>query len=414
MTEKTPRRLRRRVPDPRTSRSAPGDPVPWDPSTQVRDRGHARPAPRRQGQGDRRGDATRSTSACPECSTAASCAARWPRPPSQSVDLSAATEDAGRQGGAHPRRARREGPLRGTGGRGRRRRHARTGAEDALRRHPRLVRAARLRRRARGVHAEPGAPLVFEGKAETKTSAGDVESAEQGPRQERQRPRTALDAKGQRRAGLRAGRRGRRGYLRHAGPDAHRPGDPRPRGAVGRRRADGLGLDAGPSSPCATSSPRRSRFPSSKVRVITEYMGGGFGAKFGARIEGVTAARLAKEAGAPVKLFLDRKEEQLATGNRPSSVQTIKAGATKDGKLTALQLTVHGDGRHQRGHGHFGPDQEHLRLRQRQDRGVRRLHQRRPVDRHARARAPPGRLRPRGDDGRARRAGSAWTRSSSA
>src|SRR5438552_3987652 len=84
--------------------------------------------------------------------------------------------------------------------------------------------------------------------------------------------------------------------------------------------------------------------PASKVNVITEYMGGGFGAKFGARVEGVTAAKLAKEAGAPVKLFLDRKEEHLATGNRPSAVQWIKAGATKDGKLTALHLIVHGTG----------------------------------------------------------------------
>lgn len=95
--------------------------------------------------------------------------------------------------------------------------------------------------------------------------------------------------------------------------------------------------------------------PASKVRVITEYMGGGFGAKFGARVEGVTAARLAKEAGAPVKLFLDRKEEHLATGNRPSSVQWIKAGATREGKLTALHLIVHGTGGTNGGTGTSGP-----------------------------------------------------------
>jgi xanthine dehydrogenase YagR molybdenum-binding subunit len=93
----------------------------------------------------------------------------------------------------------------------------------------------------------------------------------------------------------------------------------------------------------------------SKVTVTTEYMGGGFGAKFGARIEGVTAARLAKEAGAPVKMFLDRKEEQLATGNRPSAIQWIKGGATKDGKLTAFQLVVHGCGGTNGGTGSSGP-----------------------------------------------------------
>ncbi|MGH9365236.1 MAG: xanthine dehydrogenase family protein molybdopterin-binding subunit [Thermoanaerobaculia bacterium] len=95
--------------------------------------------------------------------------------------------------------------------------------------------------------------------------------------------------------------------------------------------------------------------PVSKVRVITEYMGGGFGAKFGARVEGVTAARLARQAGAPVKLFLDRKEEHLATGNRPSSVQWIRAGATRDGRLAALHLTVHGTGGTNGGTGTSGP-----------------------------------------------------------
>ena len=95
--------------------------------------------------------------------------------------------------------------------------------------------------------------------------------------------------------------------------------------------------------------------PAAKITVITEYMGGGFGAKFGAGVEGVTAAKLAKEAGAPVKLFLDRKEEHLAVGNRPASIQWVKAGATKDGKLTALHLVVHGNGGTNGGTGTSGP-----------------------------------------------------------
>src|SRR5438309_1661038 len=48
--------------------------------------------------------------------------------------------------------------------------------------------------------------------------------------------------------------------------------------------------------------------PKSKIRVITEYMGGGFGAKFGIGNFGVLAAHLSKKAGAPVRLMLDRKE----------------------------------------------------------------------------------------------------------
>ncbi len=49
------------------------------------------------------------------------------------------------------------------------------------------------------------------------------------------------------------------------------------------------------------------QIPASQVRVITDYLGGGFGAKFGAGIYGVAAAWLAREARAPVKLMLDRK-----------------------------------------------------------------------------------------------------------
>ncbi|HEX9104755.1 MAG TPA: molybdopterin cofactor-binding domain-containing protein, partial [Polyangia bacterium] len=56
--------------------------------------------------------------------------------------------------------------------------------------------------------------------------------------------------------------------------------------------------------------------PKAKVRVVTEFMGGGFGAKFGAGSYGVLAAQLSKKAGAPVRLMLDRKEEHLCVGNR--------------------------------------------------------------------------------------------------
>ncbi len=75
----------------------------------------------------------------------------------------------------------------------------------------------------------------------------------------------------------------------------------------------------------------------SKVRVITEYMGGGFGAKFGAGVEGVLAAKLSKEAKAPVRLMLTRFDQALAVGNRPSSFQKIKIGAKADGTLHAFE-----------------------------------------------------------------------------
>jgi xanthine dehydrogenase YagR molybdenum-binding subunit len=79
-----------------------------------------------------------------------------------------------------------------------------------------------------------------------------------------------------------------------------------------------------------------------QVHVICEHMGGGFGAKFGPGAEGILCARLARAAGAPVKLMLSRFEQALAVGNRPSSFQKIKLGADAEGKLTAFQLEAFG------------------------------------------------------------------------
>jgi xanthine dehydrogenase YagR molybdenum-binding subunit len=84
--------------------------------------------------------------------------------------------------------------------------------------------------------------------------------------------------------------------------------------------------------------------PVANVTVLTDYMGGGFGSKFGADVWGRTAAALAKKAGKPVKLFLDRVQEHLAAGNRPSASAKIKLGATKDGKLVAMIAQTHGTG----------------------------------------------------------------------
>jgi len=76
------------------------------------------------------------------------------------------------------------------------------------------------------------------------------------------------------------------------------------------------------------------------VQVFVEHMGGGFGSKLAPSASGsqfaVVACRLAKQAGAPVKLMLDRHEEHLCTGNAPSAVMTIRLGATRDGTLTAV------------------------------------------------------------------------------
>ncbi|HVU24880.1 MAG TPA: xanthine dehydrogenase family protein molybdopterin-binding subunit [Opitutus sp.] len=84
------------------------------------------------------------------------------------------------------------------------------------------------------------------------------------------------------------------------------------------------------------------QMPQNKVRVVCEYMGGGFGSKFGPGVQGILCAALAKAAGAPVKLVLTRAEQALAVGNRPSTFQQIKLGGDADGRLTAFELRSFG------------------------------------------------------------------------
>ncbi len=80
-----------------------------------------------------------------------------------------------------------------------------------------------------------------------------------------------------------------------------------------------------------------------QVHVIKHYMGGGFGAKFGAHNSGILAAYSAYTIGRPVRYMLDRTEENLAAGNRPMSRQTYRLGARRDGTLTAIDLRTLGN-----------------------------------------------------------------------
>jgi xanthine dehydrogenase YagR molybdenum-binding subunit len=84
--------------------------------------------------------------------------------------------------------------------------------------------------------------------------------------------------------------------------------------------------------------------PKSRVRVISDFTGGGFGAKYGIGNFGLLAVNLSRKAGAPVRLMLDRREEHVSVGNRPGSIQRLKIGAKHDGTLTAIQLESYGSG----------------------------------------------------------------------
>ena len=66
--------------------------------------------------------------------------------------------------------------------------------------------------------------------------------------------------------------------------------------------------------------------PPDKVRVVCEFMGGGFGSKNGAGDHTYIAAELARRTGRPVRCTLTRREENLASGNRNSTIQRLTAG----------------------------------------------------------------------------------------
>lgn len=78
------------------------------------------------------------------------------------------------------------------------------------------------------------------------------------------------------------------------------------------------------------------RLPASSIKVICPAMGGGFGSKLALSKHTVMAAIASQRLGRPVRVALDRREQNLAVGNRPDSVQTVKAAADADGNLTAL------------------------------------------------------------------------------
>jgi CO/xanthine dehydrogenase Mo-binding subunit len=76
--------------------------------------------------------------------------------------------------------------------------------------------------------------------------------------------------------------------------------------------------------------------PPDKVRVVCNFMGGGFGAKNSPGDYTFIAIALAGQTGAPVRCALSRREENVASGNRNSTIQRLAAGARADGTLTAL------------------------------------------------------------------------------
>ena len=76
--------------------------------------------------------------------------------------------------------------------------------------------------------------------------------------------------------------------------------------------------------------------PKEKVRVISPFVGGGFGGKLFLRADTLLAALGAQAAGRPVKVALPRPMMANNTTHRPATIQRVRIGATPDGRITAI------------------------------------------------------------------------------
>jgi xanthine dehydrogenase YagR molybdenum-binding subunit len=117
-----------------------------------------------------------------------------------------------------------------------------------------------------------------------------------------------------------------------------------PHGIVADWRADGLTVYISTQHTAGVREELARAFalPLSRVRVIVDAMGGGFGSKSTLGTYGRAAVALSRKAGAPVRLVLERHEEQIDTGYRPATWQHLRIGARRDGTLAAISLLSYG------------------------------------------------------------------------
>jgi len=80
-------------------------------------------------------------------------------------------------------------------------------------------------------------------------------------------------------------------------------------------------------------------FPADSVRVITPFVGGGFGGKSAGQ-QSIEAAKLSKATGKPIQVCWSREEEFFYDTFRPAAVVKIKSGMTKEGKAVLWDYNV--------------------------------------------------------------------------
>ena len=130
--------------------------------------------------------------------------------------------------------------------------------------------------------------------------------------------------------------------------------------AIGWQDGDGrLTIRSSTQTPFLTRDALCTLFdlPRHQVRVFAERVGGGFGGKQEMLVEDIVALAVLR-TGRPVRLELTRAEQFTATTSRHAMRVRVKAGARRDGRLTALQLHVLSDtgayGNHGAGTLHHG------------------------------------------------------------
>ncbi|MEW5420515.1 xanthine dehydrogenase family protein molybdopterin-binding subunit [Amorphus sp. 3PC139-8] len=76
--------------------------------------------------------------------------------------------------------------------------------------------------------------------------------------------------------------------------------------------------------------------PFENIRVVSPYVGGGFGSKGFVLPHSIVAVMAARQLRRPVKLALQRSQHFTAFGARPATRQSLKIGATEDGRIVAI------------------------------------------------------------------------------
>ncbi len=130
----------------------------------------------------------------------------------------------------------------------------------------------------------------------------------------------------------------RKGYVAHAPMETH--------SAVAAVAPDGkvtVWASTQTPFPLQTQVARVLKLPTEKVRVITPFVGGGFGGKSAAQ-QAIEAARLTVLAGKPVRVVWDRTEEFFFDTFDPAAVITIRAGIDANKKIVSWNYEVIGAG----------------------------------------------------------------------